>query len=74
MGIGKACAYIPPEAIVWFGPLKTDVHPTLAGVVLELMTAVNSKPFRELPLDTIGRTFHELMERFSLNEQNPGGG
>lgn len=65
MGIGKAWTFILPGAIVWFGLLKTGVHPTLAGVILGLMTPVTSRPARERPLDTIGRTFHELMERFS---------
>ncbi|AZG88576.1 Na+/H+ antiporter NhaA [Pseudomonas syringae pv. pisi str. PP1] len=71
MGIGRAYVYVIPGAIVWFGLWKTGVHPTLAGVVLGLMTPVNSKPLRERPLDTIGRTFQELMERFSHAEQSP---
>ncbi|MBD8599934.1 Na+/H+ antiporter NhaA [Pseudomonas sp. W2Oct36] len=71
MGIGKAYAYVLPGVIVWFGLLKTGVHPTLAGVVLGLMTPVHSKPLRERPLDTIGRTFHELMERLSQTQQDP---
>ncbi|MEE4786384.1 Na+/H+ antiporter NhaA [Pseudomonas alliivorans] len=71
MGIGKAYAYVVPGAIVWFGLLKTGVHPTLAGVILGLMTPVNSKPATERPLETIGRTFHELMDRFSQAKDNP---
>ncbi|AZF06148.1 Na+/H+ antiporter NhaA [Pseudomonas sp. R5-89-07] len=72
MGIGKAAVYLLPGAIVWFGLLKTGVHPTLAGVILGLMTPVNSKPATERPLDTIGRTFNELMERFSQSHEGPG--
>ncbi|MBA1231954.1 Na+/H+ antiporter NhaA [Pseudomonas viridiflava] len=71
MGIGKAYAYVVPGAIVWFGLLKTGVHPTLAGVILGLMTPVNSRPATERPLDTIGRTFHELMGRFSHAKEDP---
>lgn len=71
MGIGKAYVYMLPGAIVWFGLLKTGVHPTLAGVILGLMTPVNSKPATERPLDTIGRNFHELMERFSHSTNSP---
>ncbi|WP_122745761.1 Na+/H+ antiporter NhaA [Pseudomonas viridiflava] len=71
MGIGKAYAYIVPGAIVWFGLWKTGVHPTLAGVILGLMTPVNSRPARERPMDTIGRTFHELMGRFSQANEDP---
>jgi NhaA family Na+:H+ antiporter len=65
MGISKAYAYLLPGAIVWFGLLKTGVHPTLAGVILGLMTPVNRKPATERPLETIGRTLNELMERVS---------
>lgn len=71
MGIGKAYAYVVPGAIVWFGLLKTGVHPTLAGVILGLMTPVHSKPATERPLETIGRTFEELMDRFSQAKDNP---
>ncbi len=71
MGIGKAYAYLLPGAIVWFGLLKTGVHPTLAGVVLGLMTPVTSRPTRERPLDTIGRTFQELMDRLSSSGESP---
>lgn len=71
MGIGKAVVYLVPGAIVWFGLLKTGVHPTLAGVMLGLMTPVNSRPTRERPLDTIGRTLNELMERFSHSAESP---
>ncbi|KAF0866601.1 Na+/H+ antiporter NhaA [Pseudomonas sp. LD120] len=71
MGLGKAYAYLLPGAIVWFGLLKTGVHPTLAGVILGLMTPIHSKPATERPLDTIGRTFHELLERFAQSSSTP---
>jgi NhaA family Na+:H+ antiporter len=65
MGVGSAFPYVIPGSILWFGLLKTGVHPTLAGVVLGLLTPVRSTPATERPLDTIGRTFHDLVERFS---------
>lgn len=71
MGVGKAYAYIVPGAIVWFGLLKTGVHPTLAGVLLGLMTPVASKPMTERPLDTLQRTLHELVDRFSHRGADP---
>lgn len=46
IGVGSAWAYVLPGAILWFGLLKTGAHPTLAGVVLGLMTPV--RPFRAL--------------------------
>lgn len=67
MGVGSAFLYVIPGSILWFGLLKTGVHPTLAGVVLGLLTPVRSPPATERPLDTIGRTFHELVERFSTS-------
>src|SRR5699024_8015742 len=43
LGIGSAWAYVLPGAIVWLGFSITGMHPTLAGVVLGLMTPV--RPF-----------------------------
>ena len=40
MGVWRAWAYILPGAIVWVGLLKTGAHPTLAGVILGLLTPV----------------------------------
>lgn len=70
MGISKASAYVLPGAIVWFGLLKTGVHPTLAGVILGLLTPVYSKPMAERPVDVIRRNFNELMERFTPGSDN----
>jgi Na+:H+ antiporter, NhaA family len=38
IGVRSAWAYLLPGAVVWLGLLKTGIHPTLAGVVLGLMT------------------------------------
>ncbi|MDE1166608.1 MAG: Na+/H+ antiporter NhaA [Pseudomonas sp.] len=65
MGIGKAALYLLPGAIIWYGLFKTGVHPTLAGVILGLLTPVRSMPMKEKPLDMIQRNFHELVDRFS---------
>ncbi|MCK1394265.1 Na+/H+ antiporter NhaA [Bradyrhizobium sp. 1] len=42
IGLGSAYAYIVPAFIVWAGFLMAGVHPTLAGVVLGLITPVRS--------------------------------
>lgn len=65
MGIGKAVFYLLPGAVIWYGLFKTGVHPTLAGVILGLLTPVRSMPMREKPLDMFQRNFHELVDRFS---------
>jgi Na+:H+ antiporter, NhaA family len=40
LGIAPATAYVLPGAVVWFGMLRSGVHPTLAGVLLGLLTPV----------------------------------
>lgn len=51
MGLASAWAYIIPGAILWFGLLQTGAHPTLAGVVLGLMTPVAMRPAKQHHLD-----------------------
>jgi len=63
IGIGSAFAYVLPGAILWFGLLKTGAHPTLAGVVLGLMTPVFSRPDTEGPLDKARGALHNLTHR-----------
>jgi NhaA family Na+:H+ antiporter len=60
IGIGSAYAYVVPGAILWMGLLKTGAHPTLAGVVLGLMTPVLPVRSRELPLDVASRVVSDL--------------
>lgn len=63
MGIGSAFAYILPGAIVWAGILMTGAHPTLAGVVLGLMTPVVAVRLRERPVDMLMRVTNDLLGR-----------
>jgi NhaA family Na+:H+ antiporter len=65
IGAGSAYVYILPGAVVWTGLLMTGAHPTLAGVVLGLMTPVRSMPMREHPVDIISRVAKEVSTRFS---------
>ncbi|WP_072396831.1 Na+/H+ antiporter NhaA [Hyphomicrobium sp. CS1GBMeth3] len=60
IGVGSAYAYIVPGAVVWIGLLTTGAHPTLAGVVLGLMTPVLPVPMRETPLEALSRIAEEL--------------
>ena len=50
IGIGSALAYTLPGAMVWIGFLMTGAHPTLAGVVLGLMTPVLPDPHAGAPV------------------------
>lgn len=60
IGVGSAWAYTVPGAVLWVGLLQTGVHPTLAGVVLGLMTPVLPGRMRERPLDMATRAVHDL--------------
>lgn len=60
IGVGSAYAYVLPGAVVWIGLLMSGAHPTLAGVVLGLMTPVRSVPMNELPVDVVSRVAEEL--------------
>lgn len=62
MGIGSAFAYVLPGAIIWIGLLMTGAHPTLAGVVLGMMTPVVSRPMRERPLDMVTNAVQKLRD------------
>lgn len=67
IGIGLAYAYVAPGVIVWIGFLMTGAHPTLAGVVLGMMTPVLPLRMRERPLDVMTRTAEML-----VNEDGSG--
>lgn len=67
-GVSNALAYVIPGVIIWFGLLKTGAHPTLAGVVLGLMTPVYSKPMFESPLTLAKKALLKIDEAQSPDE------
>lgn len=68
MGIGSAWAYVIPSIIVWWGFLLTGAHPTLAGVVLGLMTPVASvRVMKELPLERLSHIVRDLLHKHDTN-------
>ena len=69
-GIGSALAYVPPGALVWVGLLMSGAHPTLAGVVLGLMTPTRPLPLRERPLETVSRVAAELRHSNALRTKD----
>ena len=70
IGIGSAWAYVLPGAITWGGLLATGAHPTLAGVVLGLMTPVVAVARRERPLDTLTRVARDLLHHHAQGEKD----
>jgi NhaA family Na+:H+ antiporter len=67
IGIGSAMAYVAPGAVVWVGVLMTGAHPTLAGVVLGLMTPIFSIPMRDHPMDVVSRVANTLRARGGMS-------
>lgn len=63
LGIGSAFPYLLPGAVVWIGLLMTGAHPTLAGVVLGLLTPVRPIAMREAPTVLLNRTARRLTDR-----------
>ena len=63
LGICSALAYVIPGAIVWAGFLHLGVHPTLAGVVLGLLTPVVPFATRGRPFEVVTRALNEFGER-----------
>ncbi|WP_437338593.1 Na+/H+ antiporter NhaA [Sorangium sp. So ce394] len=41
-GVRSPAAYVAPGAVLWWGMLRAGVHPTIAGVVIGLLTPVRS--------------------------------
>ncbi|KYF75263.1 sodium:proton antiporter, partial [Sorangium cellulosum] len=41
-GVRRPLAYVVPGAVLWSGMLRAGVHPTIAGVVVGLLTPVHS--------------------------------
>ncbi|MBV7486079.1 Na+/H+ antiporter NhaA [Bordetella sp. BOR01] len=72
IGAGSAYAYVIPGAVVWVGLLMTGAHPTLAGVVLGLMTPVVSRRMRERPVDMVSRVAGDLAGYDAAADALPG--
>jgi Na+:H+ antiporter, NhaA family len=57
LGVRSPWAYVIPSAVVWSGSYAAGVHPTLAGVVVGLMTPVHAwfgpKAFIEAALENV---------------------
>lgn len=70
IGVGSAYAYVLPGAVIWVGLLVTGAHPTLAGVVLGLMTPVMSIPMREQPIEVLSRISEELRNHDAVSAKD----
>lgn len=62
LDINRATAYMLPGAVIWMGLFISGVHPTLAGVVLGLMTPVVSSRGHERVLVELSEATRHLSE------------
>jgi Na+:H+ antiporter, NhaA family len=67
-GIRAALAYAIPGAIVWIGALHSGVHPTLAGVILGLLTPVHTVRDREQARSAVTSALDEFGARASTRD------
>jgi NhaA family Na+:H+ antiporter len=71
LAVRSAWAYILPGALIWAGLLQTGVHPTLAGVVLGLMTPTVVPTARERLVASATRALDDLRERVGRSRSQP---
>jgi len=71
VGVGSSYAYILPGAVMWIGLLQTGAHPSLAGVVLGLMTPVLPGRTREQSLSVVSRAVNSLRTLVADNKSTP---
>lgn len=60
LGVRKAWAYLPLGGVVWVGAYLAGVHPTLAGVVLGMLTPVTARPERGENVSPLEKLEHLL--------------
>ena len=68
VGIRTALPYVVPGAVVWVGILQAGVHPTIAGVILGLLTPVATPVDRNAMLDGAAGVVNKLRKRFAQND------
>jgi len=71
IGIGSAPVYLLPGSLVWIGFMVAGIHPTLAGVVLGLMTPARAIPMREPPLEVLSRVLKQLRSSEAVKARDP---
>ncbi|WP_455477277.1 Na+/H+ antiporter NhaA [Bartonella sp. B41] len=63
IGLASAWLYILPGAIIWWGLMITGVHPSLAGVILGMMTPVLPTRTLVAPLTMLNNAMQILQEK-----------
>ncbi|MGM4961575.1 Na+/H+ antiporter NhaA (plasmid) [Bradyrhizobium barranii] len=71
IGIGSAPLYVLPGSLVWLGFMIAEIHPTLASVLLGLMTPAGAIPMREPPLEVVSRVLKQLRSSDAIKARDP---
>jgi NhaA family Na+:H+ antiporter len=69
LGVRRALAYVPSGVVLWVGMLQAGVHPTIAGVILGLLTPARSWFGRRGFLSVARRTVSELSKSKQGSEE-----
>ncbi len=69
-GVASAFVYVIPGAILWWGLLQAGVHPTLAGVILGLMTPVRPLRARAHTVAIATRAVDDLRSEVRISDQS----
>ncbi|HEY8925558.1 MAG TPA: Na+/H+ antiporter NhaA [Polyangia bacterium] len=60
LGVRSPWSYVPPAVVVWSGAYMTGIHPTLAGVIVGLLTPVRPWFGREKLVERVARTVDSI--------------
>lgn len=69
IGTRNPWAYVPPAAVAWAGAYAAGIHPTIAGVVVGLMTPVRAWLGRDTFVEQAGATVAAVQEQ-DQNDDN----
>jgi NhaA family Na+:H+ antiporter len=58
LGVGATLAYVAPAVVVWGGIYSAGVHPTIAGVLVGLLTPVRAPDGTEPPTQRLIHALH----------------
>lgn len=70
-GVASALIYIVPGTLLWVGLLQAGAHPTLAGVVLGMLTPVLPVRGSEPPLNAATRALQEIRTKAARGDVGP---
>jgi Na+:H+ antiporter, NhaA family len=70
LGFRSAFAYLLPGAVLWLGLLRFGVHPTLAGVILGLLTPAVPSQAGGPPIHTAVRALRDFGRRARANRRD----